>query len=356
MKSKFIYSLTCIGLILLIAITGCNKASTSTSAPATYQQVNLVADSAGYGTARIDPYLNNAWGIAIGPTGALWIASNHKGLSTVYDRNGIQLMTPVNIPLGLNANGSSPAGVVYNTTSSFIIPLTAQVSKFIFSTEDGIISAWSSGTSAITVVDKSASGKVYKGIAMATSGTSNYVYATDFHNGKVDAFDGAFYSVGMPFLDPTIPAGFAPFNIQNIAGQLYVTYAMQKSPDKHDDQSGVGNGYVSIFNYDGTFVRRFASQGTLNSPWGIVQAPSGFGLGSNDILVANFGDGRINIFDANGNYQGQLMAGTSPLSIDGLWDITFPQNSIPAGDPNQLFFTAGPQHENHGLFGYIKKN
>ncbi|MCW3126963.1 MAG: hypothetical protein JWO03_2621 [Bacteroidetes bacterium] len=328
-------------LILIAAVTGCKKSSTSAS----YQQVNLVADTAGYSGARIDANLKNAWGIAIGPTGIFWISANHTALTTVYDRTGTQILPAVS----LNAGGA-PTGVIYNSTGSFI------GSKFIYAGEDGIISAWTSGTATAIVADRSSASAVYKGITIASDGGANFLYAADFKNGHVDVFDQSFtYVTTKPFADPSIPAGFAPFNIQNIGGKLYVTYAKQKGPDNEDDEKGAGNGYVNIFNPDGTLVKRFASQGTLNSPWGLTQVSSGFGQNSNDILVGNFGDGRINIYDANGSYQGQLMDGGTPITIDGLWALQFPQNGVPAGDQNQLFFTAGPGDEEHGLFGYIQK-
>ncbi len=351
-------------VILLIAITifmlttGCKKSDstiTPVSAGPSYQQVNLVADTAGFGAGRIDAMLLNAWGIAIGPTGKIWIAANHSGAALIYDNNGAQLLAPVNVPLGTVRNGASPDGIIYNTTSDFVIPGMGK-SLFILSTEDGILSAWNANTSgaALTVADRSSTGAVYKGIAMATDGGANFLYATDFHNAKVDVFDNTFtYVTSKPFIDPGIPAGYAPFNIFNLGGQLYVTYAKQLAPDYKDDESGPGHGFVDIYTPGGVLVKRFASQGMLNSPWGITQAPAAFGQVANAILIGNFGDGNINVYDANGVYQGKLMQGNSAINIPGLWAITF-DNVAPA-DPNQLYFTAGPTEEAHGLFGYLKK-
>jgi len=333
-------------------ITGCN--SKYTVVPVTnYEQVNLVSDTAGYGNARIDTNLLNAWGIAMSPTGVFWIAANHSGTSAIYDNTGKQLLASVKIPLG-----ASPSGVIFNGTSDFTIPNNC-VSLFIFSTEDGIISAWNknTGTTAVTVADRSSAGAVYKGLAMANDGGANFIYATDFHNGKIDVFDNNFALVTTkPFDDPGIPAGFAPFNIQNIGGQLYVTYAKQLAPDNHDDDAAPGNGYVDIYTAAGILVKRLATQGTLNSPWGIAQVPSAatsFGQATNAILVGNFGDGHINVFDSNGTFKGQLEGTGTPISIPGLWAITF--NPVSPADPNQLYFTAGPGDEAHGLFGYLKK-
>ncbi|MDB5141904.1 MAG: hypothetical protein JWQ66_617, partial [Mucilaginibacter sp.] len=220
----------------------------------------------------------------------------------------------------------------------------------------GIIAAWSSGNSAVKVADRSASNAVYKRIVMATDGSANFLYLTNFKGGKIDVFDKNFtYVTSKPFLDPGIPAGFAPFNIQNIGGMLYVTYAKQKGPDNMDDQKGPGNGYVDIFNPDGTLVKRFASQGHLNSPWGIALAPAGFADGKQSILIGNFGDGRVNIFDMQGNFVGQLQNGGQPLTIDGLWAIDFLENNTGGNANDPLFFTAGPAEESHGLFGYLQK-
>lgn len=360
----FKYSKSLVGLLIILssflfAVVGCRHHDRDDIIPPifnnNYIQTNLVSNVSGYGNARIDANLANAWGIAIGPTGAFWISSNHKGLTTIYDRNGAQLLQPISIPFQGTANAGSPTGVVYNNTGDFTIPTNNEVSKFIYASEDGTLTAWSSGNSAITVADRSSTA-VYKGLALASDGGANFLYAANFKEGKIDVFDRAFnYITTKPFLDPTIPTGFAPFNIQNINGNLYVTYAKQKGPDNMDDQSGVGNGYVNIFNPNGTLIKRFASQGSLNSPWGITHAPEGFGLGRDMILIGNFGDGYINIFDANGTSKGQLKNENVLISIDGLWALEFPKNNIPAGDQNQLFFTAGPSEEMNGLFGYIAK-
>lgn len=319
-----------------------------------YQEIDLVADTV-CNSAIIDENLKNAWGIAIGSTGAFWVVANQTGLSTIYDRTGKELLAPVTIPFNGVPNGGSPTGVIFNSTTDFVIPANQQVSKFIFVAEDGTVTAWSSGSSAITVANQSAGEAVYKGVAMAEDGGANFLYAANFKGGTIDVYDKSFNEVTTKqFVDPNIPAGFAPFNIQNIGGMLYVTYAKQLGPDNEDDERGLGNGYVDIYKPDGSLVKRFASNGNLNSPWGMALAPDGFGLGHNMILIGNFGDGKINIYDSNGSYQGQLKDGNTVIAIDGLWEIIFPKNNIPAGDQNQLFFAAGPDDEQHGLFGYIK--
>jgi uncharacterized protein (TIGR03118 family) len=183
------------------------------------------------------------------------------------------------------------------------------------------------------------------------------LFATDFHNGKIDVFDKGFNLVtSKPFMDSSIPSGFAPFNIRLLDGVLYVTYAKQLAPDNHDDQKGPGNGYVDIFKTDGSLLKRFVSRGKLNSPWGIEKATIGFGQGKDAILIANFGDGHINVFvKEDGEFVRPLESKGKPLAIDGLWAITFPDNRVPGDNPDKLYFTAGPNEESHGLFGYLLK-
>ena len=343
-----------LGLIMIVSLMiltqQCKKDDTTKLT--NYQVVNLVADTAGFGAARIDPDLVNAWGIAIGPTGSFWISSTEKGLTTVYDRNGQTLLAPVSIPF--HGSPGAPTGVVYNNTSDFKLPGTTYVSKFIYAGEHGTIDAWYNGEATVTVSDRSGMDPVYKGIAIANDGGANYLYVTNFKGREIEVFDKDFNYVEKNFDDASIPAGYGPFNIQNIDGNLYVTYAKLKGPDNEDDEAGAGNGFVNIFSPSGSFIKRFASQGALNSPWGIAKAPAGFGQGINAILIGNFGDGRINVYDSNGNFVGPLKDTNTVISIDGLWALSFPQNGVPAGDQNQLFFTAGPDDEEHGLFGYVK--
>ena len=332
------------------------------------RQVNLVANAAGYNAKRTDDALLNAWGTAITPSGIIWISANHSSLSVVYDTDGNVKRSPVTIPSQNSSTGGAPTGVVFNSTADFVIPGTGAVSRFIFSSEDGIISAWSPGAAgAVVVANRSDSGAVYKGLALAGDESHHFLYATNFHGGTVDVFDDHFQFVSTkPFNDPSIPAGFAPFGIQNIHGKLFVTYAKQKPPDNMDDQKGPGNGYVDIYRPDGRLLKRFASQGMLNSPWGLARVPDeGFGNLEDAVLVGNFGDGRINVFDGDGGFRGQLSDGTCPIAIDGLWALTFRETPEPddEGDgdnldhdpvqPQRLFFTAGPNEEIDGLFGYL---
>lgn len=311
-----------------------------------YKQTNLVADTAGFGAAHIDKNLINAWGLAVGPTGAFWLPSAGAGVSVIYDKDGNTLRAPVIIPADNGKGRDIPTGIVFNNTTGF------GGAHFIFATIGGTILSWSSGDTAVIKVIRNKNGSEYTGLTLASDSGKSYIYAADFHNGAIDVFDTAFNYVGYKqFHDPGLPADYAPFNIRNIDGLLYVLYAKQLLPDRIFDQPGPGNGYVDVFKPDGSFVRRFASQGTLNSPWGITEGCSGFG-GDDVILIGNFGDGRINAYSESGTFLGQLKKGNAPLSIDGLWAI----ESHVAGAGNKIFFTAGPNNETHGLFGYIQKN
>jgi uncharacterized protein (TIGR03118 family) len=242
---------------------------------------------------------------------------------------------------------------VFNGTPDFAV--TAGASHFIFATEDGTISGWSSGTQAELKVDNSASGAIYKGLALGVSGGNNFLYATDFHNGKIDAFDKNFAPVQMAgkFQVPKLPAGYAPFGIENINGTLFVTYAKQDA-DKVDDVQGAKLGYVVEFSTDGQFIKTLVAKGPLNAPWGIQMAPANFGQFSNDLLIGNFGDGRVNAFDPQtGKLVGSLTNDSGkPLEISGLWGLNF-GNGAGSGPSNALYFSAGPDDEAHGLYGNL---
>jgi uncharacterized protein (TIGR03118 family) len=261
------------------------------------------------------------------------------------------------MPFEGTPNGSFPSGIVYNASGGFTIP--APVNKpalFIWSTENGSIATWAGGDTTTTVVDNSAQNSVYKGLAIASNGGAPYLYVADFHNSKVSVFDQQFNPVlNMPFNDPGIPANYGPFNIACFGNQLFVAYAAHRGPENHDDSAGAGNGFVDIFSTSGMLIKRFVSQGPLNSPWALAQTPAaGFGLPVHSILIGNFGDGWINVYDSTGVYLGPLQSNSQPLAIGGLWALEFGASVIPGADPNKLYFTAGPFGENHGLFGYLK--
>lgn len=341
---------------LTFGLTGCGGGGGGShpSTASVYKQANLVADQAGV-AAQTDPNLVNAWGIAFSPTGPFWIANNHSGTSTLYDGSGALQPLVVTLPAAPGIAGpGSPTGTVFNSTSDFVIGGSGP-SVFIFASEDGTLSAWNaaSGKAGVIVADRSALGAVYKGLAIAATASGNFLYATNFHAGVVDQFDAGFHLVGS-FTDTSMPAGFAPFGIQNIGGSLYITFAKQLAPDNHDDQSGPGNGFVDVFTPAGVLIKRLVSHGPLNSPWGLALAPVGFGQFSSALLVSNFGDGHISAFNpTTGNFLGQIQdASGKPVLIDGLWGLTF-GNGGKAGPATTLFFTAGPGAESHGLFGTL---
>jgi uncharacterized protein (TIGR03118 family) len=350
-----------------------------------YVVTPLVSDLSSEKPKFTDPHLKNAWGVTFSPAASpFWISDNATGLATLYDGDGTIVSLVVTIPCPTTAGqGSScpttaaPTGTVWNpsTTTGFLVPGTIIPSHFMFATEDGTISAWAAGPAATIAVNNATvpdatNGAVYKGLAVGvnvngvivnggTSPTFLFLYATNFRAGTIDVFDAGFNQVlpGTPgkidgsFTDPNIPAGFAPFGIQNINGDLFVTYAKQDG-HKHDDVAGPGNGFVDVFNTNGFLLRRLASGRPLNSPWGVARASFAFGQFSGQILVGNFGNGNINVFDSRGQFIDEVGdAKGKPLQIDGLWTLTLGGGAKSSSDT--LYFTAGPNGETNGLFGTI---
>jgi len=345
-------------LTLLIAI--CEFASFAARAddgadpgnpPNRYVVTNLTSDLANNTAPNIDAVLQNAWGVAFSPGASpFWIADNATGCSTLYDGAGIPqpLANPLQVKIPLpggtipatackhndpknpsNPTPATPTGLVWNPTTTFLVPGTTTPASFIFSTEDGTISAWANGLSPAGqafLAANNSSNAVYKGLVFGTNVHGVFLFATNFRAGKIDAFapNGSTGFRPAPptevegdFADPDIPAGFAPFGIQNINGDLFVTYAKQDSA-KHDDVAGPGNGFVDVFDTHGHLLQRFASGRPLNSPWGVARASFAFGRFSGDILVGNFGDGQINAFDSDGNFRGTLRGNTGkPIVING---------------------------------------
>jgi uncharacterized protein (TIGR03118 family) len=319
---------------------------------------SLVSDGAG--AEHVDGKLINAWGIAFNPTGFVWVANNGSSTSTLYDGNGVPQTLVVAIPPS-SSSASNPTGIVFNGSASFQVTQNGVTgaSAFIFASENGTLSGWSptvNRTNAILAVDTGAGGAVYKGLAIASFSGANYLYAADFRNNRVDVYDTNWNRVTLPgggFTDPNLPAGYAPFGIQAIGGRIYVAYA-QRTAGSIDETKGSGLGIVDVFDAGGALVRRLVTGGALNAPWGLAMAPANFGGASNLLLVANFGDGKINAYNADtGAFAGTLMkADRTPIVIDGLWGIAF-GNGVNNQPTNTLFFTAGPGDEAHGLYGRI---
>jgi uncharacterized protein (TIGR03118 family) len=337
----------------------------STCPPGTatgYSVTALVTDTA-TSAAHMDAHLVNAWGLAFNPTGFAWVANEGTSTSTLYDGNGVPQSLVVTIPAGAVGAGN-PSGIVFNGTTDFSITEggVSGAPPFIFATLEGQIASWAPGvdqTHAFTIVDNGAAGASYTGLAIGASGATNMLYAADFHSATVDTF-GSTYAVAATtggFVDPTLPAGYAPFGIQQIGGKIYVAYAKQDAAAQRD-VPGAGLGLVDVFDAQGTLLTHLVpAGGALNAPWGMAMAPSTFGAWAGMLLVGNFGDGKINAYDpTTGAFKGTVSDSTgAPVVIDGLWGIAF-GNDLNAQPSNTLFYTAGPNSETHGRYGRIDKN
>jgi uncharacterized protein (TIGR03118 family) len=350
----------CKSALLVVAVAlGCAQ---SAFADSVYVQHNLVSNGAANLTAdHVDSNLQNAWGITFAPGSPYWVANNGTSTSTIYNGSGVAASLIVAV------TGMDPTGIVWNGSGSFNIAASTPA-RFIWVTESGTIDAWAGGTS--STVMQTVDGAVFKGVALSGNGSALQLYATDFANGQIDVFDGSFAPVtltGNAFKDPALPGGsdtsfatllfgagtFNPFGIQAIGGNIYVTYA-KTQPGSTDEAHGPGTGVVDVFDPSGNFLHRIGTRGVLNAPWGMALAPAGFGEFSGALLVGNFGDGRINAFDAvHGGFLGTLRgADHQPIVIEGLWGIGFGNGA--QGQPvNTLFFSAGPNDEADGLYGRI---
>jgi uncharacterized protein (TIGR03118 family) len=325
-----------------------------------FEVTNLVSDQAGE-AATLDPNLVNAWGLAAGPTSPWWVNAADADVSVLYDGDGNIIPLVVKVPGG-------PTGLVFNGGPNFVVSRQGASGPafFIFATESGTIRGWNPlvplpapSTTASVLVNRSRVGASYKGLAIASTGNGDFLYAADFHNARVDVFDGNMKRVKNPddFVDPSLPDGFSPFGIQNIDGTIFVAYAL-KDEEEDEEIAGAGLGFVDMFDTSGDFLGRAVSRGALNAPWGLAMAPDRFGAFGGDLLVGNFGNGRINAYEqqADGSFvrQGQLRDTSGDvISIDGLWALEFGNGSV-AGPTDTLFFTAGPDEEEHGLFGKIE--
>jgi uncharacterized protein (TIGR03118 family) len=347
-----------------------------TSSERVVARTDIVSDQAG--AAVGDPMLVNAWGLAFNPAGPAWVSATETGVSLVYDASGDHVIPAVAIPAaggsddgsddgsdgsdGSSEEHSAPTGQVFNGASSAFMG-----DLFIFVSEDGGISGWQpqDGSSAVMRVDNSSSEANYKGVTAAQDTAGDWrLYATDFHNGKVDVFDASYAPVTTEggFVDTELPNGFAPFNVEQIGGTLVVTYARQDD-EAEDDVPGAGNGYVDLFDSDGMLLTRLISAGELDSPWGVTMTPASFAAAPNRLLIGNFGDGLINVYSvdltpptsASATHEGTLRKpdGDS-LSVDGLWALKFAPGTAGGFSPDRLYFTAGPEDETHGVFGALR--
>lgn len=327
-----------------------------------YKQNNLVSDQTGVATVT-DPNLVNPWGLSRGSGTPWWASDNGTGLATLYAGTGTIVPLVVTIPTG-DPNSSStgtPTGTLFNGGSGFALA-PGKPALFMFVTEDGTVSGWNPGvkpTSAVIEVNTK-SRSVFKGAAFATinfphGGSATFLYAADFRRGRIQVFDSSFHHVPTEewFRDERVPHGFAPFNVQNIGGDLYVTFAKQDAA-KHDPVVGPGLGFVDVFSPLGVLLRRLEHGPWLNAPWGLVMASGDFGIYSHDLLVGNFNSGVIAVFDpASGSFKGMLNdASNNPITIGGLWDLSFGSDGT-SGAATVLYFSAGSDGEQHGLFGTI---
>jgi uncharacterized protein (TIGR03118 family) len=327
---------------------------TATSGRAdTYSWTNFQSDIPGV-AQHTDPNLVNPWGMAVGSSGTIWVSDNGTGVSTLYNQDGTAVPLVVEIPTAKqNRDGGNPTGIVFNDTTFFQVTKngTSAPAIFIFVSEDGSISGWNptlDGTHAIIAVDngtnRGVNHAIYKSVTLGVDADGhNFLYASNFHTGKVETYDENFHQVDSNgFVDPNLPAGYAPFGIRNFNGEIFVTYAKQDHR-KEDDVACAGCGFINVFDTSGNFLRRLVSNAELNAPWGLALVEDG-------LWVGNFGDGKINVYDPDtGAFIETLMrADGTPLQFDGLWDL------LPLADGT--YFTAGIADEDHGLFGLITED
>jgi uncharacterized protein (TIGR03118 family) len=341
-----------------------------TSAPENrFIQTNLASNRSDEHAQLVDPNLQNPWGVSMTPTSPLWVSDNNSGVTTLYSINvGGTTVTKVPLTVGIpggrlsTSDGSSPTGQVFNPTTGFVVssPSGSGPATFIFASESGQITAWNPTADPTTAgmstanLEFSSPTAVYKGLTLATGAEGTFLYASNFHDGTVDVFNSQFQLIHLAgdFTDPSLPPNYAPFGIQVIHNLIYVSYAMQNAL-KHDDVAGPGHGFVDVYSLDGFLVKRLASRGTLNSPWGLSIAPPGFGSFSGMLLVGNFGDGRINVFDPfSHRFLGQLKDEQhQSITIDDLWSLR--AGTATTGGTQTLLFTAGINDQQDGLLGSI---
>ena len=325
-----------------------------------YMQTDLTADVASVASVpNLDPNLVNAWGLTRGSGTFWWVSDNGTGLSSLLDGMGVSQSLVVTIPAPKGKDGpSAPTGTVFNFTNGFNLEPNAKA-IFIFVTEDGTISGWNPTvnlTNAVRRVNRP-NDAIYKGVAVAQTGRTARLYASNFKSGRVDVFDGGWHLISLgpnAFVDPMLPPDYAPFGMQNVGGNIVVTFA-HRPPGSKDEDHGPGLGYVTIFDTNGNVIQRLAHGNYFNAPWGITMAPADFGVFNHRLIIGNFGNGGIHAFDPiTGKLVGTLFdANGDELLIDGLWALGFGGGTANSGPANAMFFTAGPDEEGHGLFGML---
>jgi len=353
-KLRFGLGVVAAGALVLLAATPAQAALPTPH----FTQVNQVSDQPGKAKVT-DPDVVNAWGLALSPTSPLWVANNGTNTATIYI-GGLGGAAVTKAGLTVAIPGGAPTGQAFNNTSDFVVHVGANSAPatFLFVSEGGEVTAWSnpiSGTNA-SIVGHS-TGAIYKGLAIVHASTGNYLLATDFHHGRVDVYDKGFHLVhpdALSFRDPTLPKGYAPFNVFVVGNKVYVTYAKQDAA-KEDEVDGAGLGFVDVYTVDGygshPTRQRIASRGPLDAPWGMAIAPASFGKFAGALLVGNFGDGHILVFK-NGQFLGSLRdASNHRIHIDGLWALL--PGTASTGGVGTLWFSAGPVHESHGLVGQL---
>lgn len=332
-------------------------AAPAAAAPPTnrYDETDVVSDLPGRAQLT-DPKVVNPWGLALSPTSPLWVANNGSGFATLY-AGGANGSAVTKVGLEVAITGGAPTGQVFNDTTSFVVtgPNGSGPARFLFDSESGNVTGWSPAAAPTTaLVAVHSDSAIYKGLALVKTSSGPRLVATDFHNAKVDVFDGSFHPVTDPtaFVDPSIPAGYAPFGVFTTGGFIYVSYAKQDA-DAEDDVAGHGFGFVDRYDLTGHNVHRVASHGNLNAPWGMAIAPASFGPYAGTLLVGNFGDGRIGVYSGD-EFLGQLRnRDNSPISIDGLWALL--PGTANTGGTDAVWFSAGIDDEAHGLVGLLKR-
>jgi uncharacterized protein (TIGR03118 family) len=338
-----------------------SKDASANSAGSAYEVRTLVSDGSVPADVT-DPNLVNGWGVAFNPNAVVWVANEGSGKATLYNGAGQVQTLVVTIPAANGEEHGTPTGIVFSSSNDF--PVTKGTvsgpSRFIFATTGGLIAGWAPNVdtaNALLAIDNSASGAVYTGLATGGNGTVHTLYAADFAHARVDVFDGQFNPIQAAggFVDKRLPKGYSPFGIQAINGDIYVTYAKQSEDDPAEEVHGAGLGIVNVFDPNGVLIRRVATRGVLNAPWGLALAPASFGRFGGALLVGNLGDGAINAYGpVTGTFLGTLRDSRGKrILIDGLWGIQF-GNGLLGQETNALFFAAGPDDEEHGAYGVIR--